>query len=298
MRDSDPVPAQPQSEMIVTANGPVEVVVVGTGRPCLVLHGGHGSCFDPFGLEEVRRAGMMAVVPSRPGYGRTDIAVGRTPAAAADTFVAMMRRLDLSTYSVLGISAGGPTALSLAARHPDVVDRLVLESAVADVWLRPNSAKYRMARVLFHPRWENKTWRGYRALARLAPGLAIRSLVPSLSTRRSKEVLAELDESDCLCIIDMISRQRSGRGFVQDLEAQVPTFELERITAPTLVVHSIHDGAVSISHARRAGRIIDHAQLVELDTWGHLIWLGSTANQIVDDVAEFLRADPAEDVDN
>src|SRR5207249_8529272 len=63
---------------------------------------------------------------------------GRSPAAMrpmrfetmADDIAALIRELKLDRAAVMGFSLGGAVALRTAIQHPDLVDRLVLVSAV------------------------------------------------------------------------------------------------------------------------------------------------------------------------
>ncbi|MFC7641943.1 alpha/beta fold hydrolase [Streptosporangium lutulentum] len=54
-----------------------------------------------------------------------------TSAAFADVTAELCRDLGVGRLAaVVGISAGGRTALAMAARHPHLVERLILQSAV------------------------------------------------------------------------------------------------------------------------------------------------------------------------
>ncbi|WP_425573246.1 alpha/beta fold hydrolase, partial [Nocardiopsis composta] len=61
----------------------------------VVLHGGHLRAGIALGEEELARGGRTVLVPSRPGYGRTAPAAGRTPEAFADTAAELCRRLGV-----------------------------------------------------------------------------------------------------------------------------------------------------------------------------------------------------------
>ncbi|MNI64234.1 alpha/beta hydrolase fold protein [compost metagenome] len=63
---------------------------------------------------------------------------------------------------------------------------------------------------------------------------------------------------------------------------------LSAIQCPTLIMHSIHDALVSLTHARYAHQHIPHSQLCELEAWGHLIWLGKNTAEMYDKLYEFL----------
>src|SRR5919108_3006765 len=70
----------------------------------------------------------------RPGYGRSDpVSSGcwSTVASAADDIAAVLDNLGAVQVGVAGWSAGGRVALALAARPPDLVDRVVVAATPA-----------------------------------------------------------------------------------------------------------------------------------------------------------------------
>ncbi|MEU6789342.1 alpha/beta fold hydrolase [Nonomuraea angiospora] len=82
--------------------------------------------------------------------------------------------------AIVGISAGGRTALMVTARHPHLVERVILQSAVAFLpW--PGRLTRLGGRVAFHARIEAGTWALLRSLIRRAPSagprLQLRDLV-------------------------------------------------------------------------------------------------------------------------
>ncbi|WP_081916198.1 alpha/beta fold hydrolase [Saccharothrix sp. NRRL B-16314] len=97
----------------------------------VVLHGGHMNAGLALGEDVFADAGYSVLVPSRPGYGRTPLSTGHTTAEFADVIPSLCDHLGITRVAaVVGISAGGPTAITTAARHPDLVERLVLQSAL------------------------------------------------------------------------------------------------------------------------------------------------------------------------
>jgi len=59
--------------------------------------------------------------------------------------------------AIVGISGGGPTAATMAARHPDLVKRLILVSAVG--WLPFPDRRVRLGAWLgFNAVTEHLTW--------------------------------------------------------------------------------------------------------------------------------------------
>ena len=84
--------------------------------------------FDPDPMEtRARNVRLLSV--DRPGYGGSHpVAAGAwaTVASAADDLAAVLDSLHVERVGVAGWSAGGRVALALAARRPDLVDRVVV----------------------------------------------------------------------------------------------------------------------------------------------------------------------------
>ncbi len=104
----------------------------GTGEPLLMLHGftGSGATWLSFSNQFGKQYRVLAV--DLPGHGRTDapldIARYRMERVAAD-LVHLLTELQATPAHWLGYSMGGRLALHAAARLPEHVRTLVLESA-------------------------------------------------------------------------------------------------------------------------------------------------------------------------
>jgi 2-hydroxy-6-oxonona-2,4-dienedioate hydrolase len=127
------------SFLISTLLGPIEYADSGgEGSPVLVLHAGGGG-YDQ-GLQMAQglvEAGHRVIAMSRPGYLRTPIASGVFPEQQADLAAILLRVLGLKSAGVLAAAEAAPTALQLALRHPDLIDRVALISPVVQ---RPRAA--------------------------------------------------------------------------------------------------------------------------------------------------------------
>jgi pimeloyl-ACP methyl ester carboxylesterase len=109
----------------------------GTGRPLILLHGGLGSgeMFGPILPALAEKHECIAV--DLQGHGRTaDIDRPFDLGVMADDIAALIRHLGLETADVVGYSLGGGVAFHLAARHPELVRKLV----ICSVYLRPDAA--------------------------------------------------------------------------------------------------------------------------------------------------------------
>ncbi|MET3287479.1 UNVERIFIED_CONTAM: pimeloyl-ACP methyl ester carboxylesterase [Brevibacillus sp. OAP136] len=276
-----------------TADGfKVEYSIVGQGEPILVMHGGHSNCHEEFGYKDLVSNGYSIITPSRPGYGKTAKELGLTIGAAGAAYARLLDELQIAQVHLLAISAGGPSGIHFASRFPQRVKSITLQSAVAAQWLTPADKTYKAAKLLFQPRTEAYVWGMMRLMNKLSPRFLLKSMLPSFSTRPAGEQMKLFSEEDLEQFRLMVNRQRSGHGFLLDL-AQTSddlTSVLAAVRCPALIMHSVHDASVPVEHARHAHRLIPGAQLCELDSWGHLIWLGKRAADVSQKLLAFLDA--------
>ncbi len=271
----------------------LEYSIVGQGEPVLVLHGGHSNCHEPLGgSDEIAARHFSVITPSRPGYGRTSKELGESLTVACDSYIELLDELQIPQVHAIAISAGGPSGIHLASRFPHRVRSLVLQSAVTRRWLGPEHKRYKFARFLFRPPVEKYVWATIRLLNKLFPAFLLSGMIPSFSQLPKEEVLPQISDADRSKFALMIARQRSGHGFLIDLAhtSADTTSTLAAIKCPTLIMHSIHDASVSVDHAHHALRLIPNARFCELDLWGHLIWLGTGADEMNRQLFSFLEA--------
>ncbi|HVG61321.1 MAG TPA: alpha/beta hydrolase [Hyalangium sp.] len=103
----------------------------GKGRPLVLLHGGLGST-SMFGdnLKALAKHFKVIAVDLQ-GHGRTaDIDRPLSIELMADDVAALIQHLKLGRADVFGYSLGGGVALQVGARHPEVVNKLVIVSTV------------------------------------------------------------------------------------------------------------------------------------------------------------------------
>lgn len=109
------------------------------GSPVVLMHPTPGCrlyCPDNYPIERSSAdLGARVVTVDRPGFGRSDVHVGRTLAGWADDVAALVDGLGLERVGVVGISGGGPHALSFALAFPQRVTRLGLVCSMAPIQL-------------------------------------------------------------------------------------------------------------------------------------------------------------------
>jgi pimeloyl-ACP methyl ester carboxylesterase len=89
--------------------------------------------FDP-DPAETRRRGVALIAPDRPGYGGSEpVGSGEWASVdrAAEDIAEVLRERGIGTVSVAGWSAGGRVAMALAARYPDLVERVAVVATPA-----------------------------------------------------------------------------------------------------------------------------------------------------------------------
>ncbi|MFY0544390.1 alpha/beta fold hydrolase [Brevibacillus sp. H7] len=279
-------------EQIIVDGYTLEYSILGEGTPILVMHGGHSNCLEEFGYEVLAKQGYCLITPSRPGYGSTSKELGDSLERASRTYIALLDHEKVEKVHLVAVSAGGPSGIYFASRHPERVQTLTLQSAVTKEWIKPGDKEYRAAQILFRPGLEKIIWKLIGLMNNRFPRYMFQQMVPSFSNLPYEDVLARMKEDDIEQIRRMNNRMRSGHGFFIDL-AQIGTISTQHfqaITCPTLILHSPHDKAVPVEHAYHAKKQIPHSELVFVPTWGHLIWLGKEAGETDGKMIEFLAS--------
>lgn len=253
----------------------------------VVFHGGHMRAGLALGEEVFTSAGFTVLAPSRPGYGRTPLTPATSVARFTDTVAHLCRALGVDKVAaVVGISAGGRTALTMAARHPDLVKRVILQSAVGfDPW--PDRLTRRGGRIIFGAGVEAATWAAVRTLLRLAPETGLRLLMRDLSVLPARQVVAGLSRQDRAGLTELFRAMRSGRGFVADMNP-VPDCAAA-VTQPVLIIASRRDRSVPFTHAQSLATAIPQAQLEESHADSHLIWFGADYPRTAAKIVTFLN---------
>jgi pimeloyl-ACP methyl ester carboxylesterase len=100
----------------------------GSGPPVLLTHGSHGAWSHWIRNIEALAADRTVWAPDLPGYGESAVAEREDQAAMADALGRGLRQLvgPELPLDVVGFSYGGVVGAHLAARHPDIVRRLII----------------------------------------------------------------------------------------------------------------------------------------------------------------------------
>jgi pimeloyl-ACP methyl ester carboxylesterase len=278
------------SSLAHTSCGPIEYAVTGNGPPVLVVHGAGGG-FDQ-GLDfgaPLAKLGFRVIAMSRFGYLRTPLPPDASPAAQADAHACLLDALDIEKVAIVGGSAGAPSSMQFALRHPARLTALVLVVPATFVPRPGNAPALRTppgTQFLFDTalKWDVVFW----AVSRFAPDTAIRSILatpPYLVKDAAPEEQARVQQA--LEHILPIAQRRLGLLNEAVVIPSLQRYELEKIHVPTLAISCADDLFGTYDGARYTAEQIPGARFVGYDTGGHL-WVGHQ-QEMTDEIASFLK---------
>ncbi len=284
------------SEVVTTPCGPIEYATTGSGPPVLFVHGAGGG-FDQglaFG-RPLAAQGYRVIAMSRFGYLRTPLPADASAAAQADAHACLLDALGLERAAVVGGSAGAPSALQLALRHPRRVGALVL---IVPATFVPRAGG---AAPLHTPRGTQQLLDSalrsdflFWSIRRAAPKLMLRGLLATLPQLVERADYAE--RKRVAAILDgilPISARRLGLLNDARVTTRLERYPLERITAPTLTISVADDLFGTYDAARYTAEQIPGARFLGYQEGGH-VFVGHQA-EITGAIAEFLRPTVAHD---
>jgi pimeloyl-ACP methyl ester carboxylesterase len=116
------------TSMITTEGTSLSVTRRGSGPPLLLIHGGgENANMHAAQAADLSSAGFEVITYDRRGTGRSgrEDWPGSGAAQHADDAAGLLRELGVGPATIVGVSSGGVLALSVAARHPEVVHRAI-----------------------------------------------------------------------------------------------------------------------------------------------------------------------------
>jgi pimeloyl-ACP methyl ester carboxylesterase len=262
------------STLVDTRCGPIEYQMAGTGTPLLMVHGSGGGHDQGMAwARPLTPQGVQVIAVSRFGYLRTPRPADASPQAQADAHVCLLDALGIAQAAVVGVSAGGASALQMAIRHPERVSALVL---VVPITYKPGDVADSAAPVS-----EDKdAWLlrllGSDALFWAALQLAHDPLVRHLLATPPEQVAAASAQErarveDLAARILPVSRRAAGLRDDTRLGKSLGPAALESIRAPTLVISARDDGFGTYAGAQYTAGRITGARFIGFEQGGHLL---------------------------
>jgi len=200
------------------------------------------------------------------------------PAAAqADAHACLLHALKLTRVAVLGASAGAPSSLQLAIRHPARVSALILmvpatympHAGGAGTNVPPGLA------LIFDTalKWDFPFW----LASRVARKTLIRAMLgtpPALLESASADDQRQV--ANMLDFVLPVSARRLGLLNDGEVTRTLPRYPLERVQAPTLIISAQDDLYGTFERGRYTAQAIAEARFIGYPSGGHLL-VGRTA---------------------
>jgi DNA-binding SARP family transcriptional activator/pimeloyl-ACP methyl ester carboxylesterase len=254
----------------VAGDGPLDLIVV----PGYVSH--LDTWWEAWSGRLVRRLASFSrlILFDKRGVGLSD----RPPHVDVENWMedtrVVLDAVGSERAALLGVTAGGLTAILVAASYPERTRSLVLYGAFArqlrqqsdyPIGLRPED-------VEAHVEYTEARW---------GTGVGLRLYCPSVSN-------------------DPVAREQFGKyqrasaspgaasAYLRALAGIDVRHALPLVRAPTLILHSTRDRVISVEMARYMADRISNATLVELNSADHLIWFSDALGVLTDEIQDFL----------
>ena len=264
------------SKLIETRCGAIEYQEAGIGVPLLAVHGSGGGHDQGMAFAAgLASQGIRVIAMSRFGYLRTPMPIDASAAAQADAHVCLLDALGIRRTAIMGGSAGAPSALQLAIRHPDRVSALVLLVPLA---YKPPTQTDSAPTM---PPWVEATMMQllgsdflFWAALHVARDPVIKVVLatpPDLLARASRQERARVDAM--LDHILPVSLRAEGLRSDTNVGKHLSPSPLESIRAPTLVISARDDRYGTFASAQYAAAGIPGAKFIGFDEGGHT-WVG------------------------
>jgi pimeloyl-ACP methyl ester carboxylesterase len=257
-----------KSAVVATPYGDVEYGEGGAGPDVLVIHGAGGG-YDQGELivEAVLDERFHWIAPSRFGYLRSTFRDGAGYDDQAHAYACLLDQLSVLRVAVVGLSAGGPSALLFALLYPERVSSLTLISCgVAPVAAETQKEADKKGKALvgvFKRDWS------YWLVAKI-----FKKRLMSLMGANEAGIAAfnseQLEWAERFIeYMNPVSLRYAGAVF--DNTRSLPGDRITGIRAPTLIVHAEDDTLQLYDNATFAAATIPNARLLSFDRGGHFV---------------------------
>jgi pimeloyl-ACP methyl ester carboxylesterase len=254
------------SKIIKTPVGTIEYTTYGTGKPVLISHGAGGGFDQGMLISKILGKDYRFIIPSRFGYLRSKTSHPVTARLQAEAYSYIVRDLGISKVSVVGFSAGGPSALSFAAHYPDFCENLIMMSAISAAI--SNSKNDPIKTVAFKLLYKSNFL--YWCVTKVFHSQLL-SLYGLDNAAQQKLSASEKKQVADLIYTTMPVSLREP-GVLNDQKMILPDArEVETIKVPALIFHVRQDPLISFRNAEYTHRHIPGSMLVSLDNGGHFL---------------------------
>jgi 2-hydroxy-6-oxonona-2,4-dienedioate hydrolase len=281
--------ATKNSTVVTTRCGQIEYQESGTGKPLLMVHGSGGGHDQGMAFAgDLAKQGIRVIAMSRFGYLRTPMPADSSPQAQADAHVCLLDVLGIQDVAIVGGSAGGPSALQLAIRHPNRVNALILLVPLAYKPSTTESSALPLApwaeAVLMKLIGSDFLFWAALHIARDQVIKYVLATPPQQVHSASSEEQARINH-----LVDLIlpvSVRSAGLRSDSGLGRSLGPSDLSKVLAPTLIVSVRDDGFGTYASSKYTASQISGAQFQSFEHGGH-VWVGHN-REVMNDIAMMI----------
>jgi len=270
------------SKIAETKLGPIEYKIIGDKGPILMsIHG------SPGGHDQniISSDAFRILILSRPGYLRTPLGVGKTPAEQATAYSELLDVLGIQKVVVMGISGGGPSSMEFAAKFPEKTLGLIAFEAVS--YSEDYANKFPDDESMMNGS-DFSMWAGLYYMSFLGTKKKAAMMLPNPKNRirltSNPKNVAKLKSMEWSIWPMSLRREGVVNDYQQFANLSIP---FEKINAPTLAIHGNEDINVDLAHARELIQKVQGSELRIIDEGDHMMMF-THAEEIDSLIKEFV----------
>jgi 2-hydroxy-6-oxonona-2,4-dienedioate hydrolase len=279
------------SKIIATKSGPIEYAEAGEGPVVLVVHGAGGG-FDQ-GLElagPLASRGFRVIAMSRFGYLRTPMPADASVLAQTKAHVALLDTLGVEKVSIVGVSAGGPSALQFAVDFPSRCSALILMVPLAYkppeiIGSTSEHSPYTERILMTLVGSDFMYWIGMKFTPSLIAWTVLGTPSDVIKTASKDEQLRARTFAKHIL---PISHRLSGIFHDATIYDSLKRLDLENLKLPALLISSRDDLYGTFPNTAYTAKAIPGAKFISFETGGHML-IGHTA-EVEAEIESFLKS--------
>ncbi len=250
------------------------------GLPILLLHGFTGNARDLSFLAEYIPADFIIVSPDLPGHGKSkpiELTENYTIDAIIEKLNLLIKILEFEKTAILGYSMGGRIAYSFAAKYPQSVSALIIESStpgIADKKEREERRKYDYALA------EKIQHEGLCKFVEFWLSQPLFSSLKEIDKRLYEKIRLEKLSNNPLGLVN--SLRYTGTGSMQPVWDKLQSFQF-----PVLLINGSLDKKYAEIN-KLASAEIRNSKVIEIPNAGHNTHL-ENPGMFVNSIIDFLR---------
>lgn len=269
----------PTSRFIEWRGAELHYTDEGQGTPIIMVHGYGGSYRNWQKLNDSLKGQYRVIRLDLPGFGLSDLPGAKDEKIDflklySDYFTFMLDTLHVDSVYMIGNSMGGMMSWNATLQHPDKVKKLVLIG----------SAGYELEKIA----------QGVSKLMNI-PGMGLlyaKGMPLSMSEGGARKVYADTSKINHVEVANnnkLWNREGNLEAAYRLMQShQFPdSSRIKEIAVPTLILWGRNDRIVPVGHAYKFQRDIKGAQLVIIDTCGHVPMIERPA-ETASEIRKFL----------